>query len=291
MRQAGNRNQLRERGRVRLLDHAAHELGAELGHRHTAEVTEDRVGIRVFALVLERLARVEQAHGLRVIKRNLLRVHAGEVLQMLDNGRVIVSQLVQLQEVRVNGVILEMGGDDVGIRVVCRMLNRTDIVNLNLLGHNDNAARMLARGAAHARAARREAVLLRTGALDAALLHVLFDIAERRFLGNRADGARSEHMVVAEDLAGVPVNTRLVLTREIQVNIGHLVALKAEERFERDVKALFGERLAAVWADLVGQIDTARVFLVPLEIFVVRAQVVRRERVYLGNIRHERRQR
>ena len=29
----------------------------------------------------------------------------------------------------------------------------------------------------------------------------------------------------------------------------------------------------------------------PLEIFVVRAQIVRRERVYLGNIRHERRER
>ena len=56
VRQTGNRNQLRERGRVRLLDHAAHELGAELRNRHTAEVTEDRVGIRVFALVLKCLA-------------------------------------------------------------------------------------------------------------------------------------------------------------------------------------------------------------------------------------------
>ena len=56
VRQTGNRNQLRERRWVRLLYHAAHELGSELGHRHTAEVTEDRVGIRVFALVLKRLA-------------------------------------------------------------------------------------------------------------------------------------------------------------------------------------------------------------------------------------------
>ena len=119
VRQAGNRNQLRERGWVRLLYHAAHELGAELGHGHTAEVTEDRIGIRGFRPVLKRLARMEQAHGLRVVERNLLRVHAGEVLQMLDNGRVIVSQLVQLEQVRVNGVILEMGGDDIGIRVIC----------------------------------------------------------------------------------------------------------------------------------------------------------------------------
>ena len=291
VRQAGNRNQLRERRWVRLLYHAAHELGAELGHRHTAEVTEDRVGIRVFARVLKRLARMEQAHGLRVVKRNLLRVHAGEVLQMLDNGRVIVSQLVELQEVRVNGVILEVGGNDLGIRVVRRMLNRTDVVNLNLLGHNDNAARMLTRGAAHARAACGKAVFLRAGALNAALLHVLFDITERGFFGNRADGARSEHMVVSEDLAGVPVNARLILARKVQVNIRHLVALKAEEGLERNVEALFGERLAAFRADLIGQIDTARVFLVPLEIFVVRTQIVRGERINLGDIRHERRER
>ena len=291
VRQAGNGYQLRERGRMGFLDHAAHELGAELGHGHTAEVAQYRVGIRVVARVFERLARVEQAHGFRVVQRNLLRVHACEVLQMPDDGRIIVSEFVELQEVRIDGVILEVGGDDLGIRVVRRMLDRTDVVNLNLLGHNDNAARMLARGTAHARAARREAVLLRAGALDAALLHVLFDVAERRFLGNRADGARPEHMVVAEDLAGVPVDARLVLTREIQVNIGHLVALKAKERFERDVEALFCERLAAFRADLVGQIDTAGVILVPLEVFVIRAQIVRRERVYLGNIRHERRQR
>ena len=162
-----------------------------------------------------------------------------------------MSQLVELQEVRVNGVILEMGGDDVGIRVICRMLNRTDVVNLNLLGYNDNAARVLTRGAAYAGAACRKAVFLRAGALNAALLHVLFDIAERSFLGNRADGARSEHMVVSEDLAGVPVDARLILARKVQVDIRHLVSLKAEEGLERNVEALFGERLAAFRADLI----------------------------------------
>lgn len=98
-------------------------------------------------------------------------------------------------------------------------------------------------------------------------------------------------MVVSEDLAGVPVNTRLILARKVQVDIRHLVALKAEEGLERNVEALFGERLAAFRADLIGQIDTAGVFLVPLEIFVIRAQIVRGERIYLGDIRHERRER
>ena len=86
---------------------------------------------------------------------------------------------------------------------------------------------------------------------------------------------------MSEDLAGVPVDARLILARKVQVDIRHLVALKAEEGLERNVEALFGEWLAAFRADLIGQIDTAGVCLVPLEIFVIRAQIVRGERIYL----------
>ena len=98
-------------------------------------------------------------------------------------------------------------------------------------------------------------------------------------------------MVVAEDLARVPVNARLILAREVQVDIRHLVALEAEEGFERDVEALLGERLAALRADFIRQVHAAGVILVPLDVLVVRAEIVRRERVYLGDVRHERRER
>ena len=79
-----------------FLYHAAHEFRAELGHRHAAEVAQNGVGVRVFALVAQRLARVEQAHGLRVVERDVLRVDAREVFEVLDHGRVIVTQLVEL---------------------------------------------------------------------------------------------------------------------------------------------------------------------------------------------------
>ena len=84
-------------------------------------------------------------------------------------------------------------------------------------------------------------------------------------------------MVVSEDLTGIPVDARLVFAREIQVDIRHLVALEAEEGLERNIETLLGERLAALGTDLVRQVDAAGVFLVPLNVFIVRAQVVRRE--------------
>ena len=51
-------------------------------------------------------------------------VHPGQVLQHADHGGVIVSQHVQLQQVGLHGVIFEVGGDDVGVRVVRRVLHR-----------------------------------------------------------------------------------------------------------------------------------------------------------------------
>ena len=77
MRQAGDRDQLREGRGLGLLDHAAYELCAELRHRQTAEVAQDRVGVRVFTCVFQCLARMEQAHGIRVVERDLLRIDAG----------------------------------------------------------------------------------------------------------------------------------------------------------------------------------------------------------------------
>ena len=230
---------------------------------------------------------MEQAHGVGIVKRDFLRVNAGQGFPVLNHGRVIVSQLVELKQVGVDRVIFKMSGDDVRIRIIRRMLHRTHVVNFDLLGYHDHAARVLARGAAYARAARGEAVLLRTRTLDAALVHVFFDIAVGGLFRHRADRTRAEHMVVSENLACVVVDARLVLAREIQVDIRHLIALEAEEGFERDVKALLGQRLAAGRHTLSGR-STPQEYSSCHSTYLSSGQVMRRERVYLGDIRHKR---
>ena len=132
------------------------------------------------------------------------------------------------------------------------MLHRAEIVDLDLLWNDDDAARMLARGAAHPGAARRQPVFLGARTADAALLHILLDIAVCGLFGHRTNGARAEYMVMAKQLAGIPVDLGLVFTRKIQVDIRHLVALKPKEGFKRDAESLFGERPAAFWAGFIG---------------------------------------
>ena len=81
---------------------------------------------------------------------------------------------------------------------------------------------------------------------------------------------------------------RLILTREVQVNIRHLAAAEAEEGLKRNVKAVLDVLRAAFRAVLIRHIRAAAVAAVGDELAVpaLRAAVVRRERVDLGDARH-----
>ena len=65
------------------------------------------------------------------------------------------------------------------------------------------------------------------------------------FFRQAADGARAVHKSLSEQLLNVGVRARLVLARKVQVDIRHLVALKAQKYLKRDGIPVFGKRLAA----------------------------------------------
>ena len=99
-------------------------------------------------------------------------------------------------------------------------------------------------------------------------------------------------MILAKQLASIFMDARLIFARKVQVNIRHLVRIKAQKGRKRDRKTLFGQRLAAVRADLVRQAHPAANALIfmPFEIFALRAEIMRRERINLRNTAHERNQ-
>ena len=186
-----------------------------------------------------------------------------------------------------------MRRDDFRIRIVCRMLHRTEIVNIDFLRHDNDAARMLTGVSADACTALDQAVFLRASNFHLALCHVFFDVAVCGFFRNRADSSRAEYMVMPEQLAGVPVNGRLILTGEVQVNIRYFIAVEAQERLKRNGKSLLIERFSALRTGLVRHICAAAkaLIFVPFDVMAFRAQIMRRERIYLGDVRHKRNQR
>ncbi len=174
------------------------------------------------------------------------------------------------------------------------MLHGAEIRDVLVLRDDDEAAGVLAGRALDANAAEREAVHLRLRQGLAALLEVLEDIAVGRLFRQRADRAGAEHVIRAEELFGVFMRLGLIFAREVQVDIGHLVAAEAEERLKRDVETVLAQLRPAPGAHLVRHIRAAAEARagVKVRILALRADIVRRERVDLrdaGEIRHERR--
>ena len=163
MRQARNTKQIIKRGRFGVLHHTAHKFGTKFRYSQTAQLAQNGVGCVVY--IVQCFVRRKQAHHIGVIQRDFLRIHAGQILQTLDNGRVIMPQLVQFEQVRVDGVILEMRGDNIRSRVICRMLYRTKIINFNFFWYNHDTAGVLTSGTANTRTTGCQPVFFSAGAL------------------------------------------------------------------------------------------------------------------------------
>ena len=276
-----------------LLQHAPDEGGAELRDGSAAGGAQDLV-----VLISKGLRGAEQGHGLWVVQRDVRPgVHPSEHLQHPDHGGVIVAQHVQLQQVGLHGVVLEVGGDDVAVGVVRRVLHRAEVVDLLVLGDDHHAAGVLARGALHAGASQGQAVLLRLRHGQSPLVQIVLHIAESGLFRHGADSARPEHMGLSEQLEGVAVGIGLVLAGEVQVYIGHLVAAKAQEGLEGDVEPVLHILGAAYGTVGVGHIRAAAVgvlrvlSVVEVGVLALGTAVVGRQGVHLRDTRHKGHQR
>ena len=202
-----------------------------------------------------------------------------------------MTEAVQLDQNVVHGVEVKVGGGKVGIEVVSRVLHSGELVDFVFLRHDDHAAGVLPRRLFHAFAARRQTLLLRVADLQSALLEVLRHIAICRFFRQTRNRTRAENVVMPEQLLDVMERAVLIFAGEVQVNIRHLVALKAEEHLERNVEAVLHELLTADWAVLVRQVNADFVLaLVHVEkaLAAVGAAVMRRQRVDLRDAAHAR---
>ena len=270
-------------------EHLAGEPGVELRDGHSAGWPQNRV-----ILIAQHLAGNENGHGLRIVQRDLMGVHAGEILHHTHHGGVIVSQHIQLQDVGLHGVIFKMGGDGIGIVSVRRVLHRTEVLHILIVRDHHQAAGVLARGAADAHAAQGQAVFLRPAGHDAVFLQILLHKAVGRLFRQSTDGACPEHLGLSEHFDGVAVSPGLIFAGEVQVDIRHLAAAEAQEGLKGDVEAVLHVLGAADGAHLVRHIRAAAVAAVQNEfaVFALRTAVVGWQRVDLrnaGHISHQRR--
>ena len=283
VRESGNLQKVGKVSRLCLLNHLHNESRTEFGQTAGAEI-----GVDILGRNAERFRREEQLVHRLVVHRNVHNARIGESLDPLILRRHIVSKLVKLQKRVVQIFKGKVRRDDIGGRVIGGMLYRAEIVDLVFLRHNDDTAGMLARRALNADAMRNDAVHFHTVDRNALAFKILRHVAVRRLVRKSADRSRAENVFRTEELLGIFMYLTLHLTREVQVNIGRLIAVEAEEGFERDIVTVIVHFRAAVRAVLRREVK-ARADAVGVRevvILTIRAPVVRRERIYLRNTRH-----
>ncbi|MNJ61074.1 hypothetical protein D3C77_568450 [compost metagenome] len=108
---------------------------------------------------------------------------------------------------------------------------------------------------------------------------------KRRFFGNRADRSGAEYAFLPEHLLCEVVSMRLILSGEVQIDIGYLVTLKPEKSLEGNVLSFPLKLLSTLWAGLVRKVESAWHAAVekPLAMlaFRINANIMRRQRVNL----------
>ena len=191
-------------------------------------------------------------------------------------------------------MVFKMGGDDVRVLVVRRMLHRAEVVDLLVLGDDHHAPGVLAGGALYPGAPLGQAEHLGEGhVLAARHLQVLLHIANGGLLRHRADGARPEHVVLAKQLEGIPMGAGLILPGEVQVDIRHFVPAKAQEGLKGDIEPVLLIVRTANRTFPVRHIRTAAVRVgrilgvVEVGVLTVGAAVVGGQRVDLSDARQE----
>ena len=114
-----------------------------------------------------------------------------------------MTQLVQLEDSIVKIGELEVGGDNTGIGVVSRVLDGGKVIDRALLGHNDDAAGMLACGTFDTDQTFYQIVDLCTGERHTLVFQIFHNKAEGGFGGKSTDGACTEYVAFTEELFGV----------------------------------------------------------------------------------------
>ena len=208
MGKARDTDQIGKGGGLCIQKHLHGELCTEFGH---AEVSQ-RPAINVVRRDAERRGILEQRHYLLVVQRNLRGVQPGQVLQHADHGGIIVSQYIQLQQVVVDGMVIEVGRYRIRGHIVCGMLHRGKGIDFLSQRQHDDTARMLSCASADSRAARDNPVDLAGTLFISALLVIIFHIAESGLIRQRSDGSGAECLSGAEDYLRIFMSLTLVFT-------------------------------------------------------------------------------
>ena len=283
MGETGDTHQVREHVRIGVVNHLSRKRRTEF-----RDAESSRSCPKFLRRKSQRIRTIEQGHGGHIIKRNGLRVAAGQVLQHLDYRRVIVPQNIKLNQTAAYGMVIEMGSNRSAVHIVGRVLNGRKEMHVHIAGHNHDAGRMLAGCGFHTHTAMGQPVDIGDMFLYPLFLEVFFHITKSGLICHGLNGTGAVYVVLAKEDFRVLMCHRLVSTREVQIDIGNLIAIEAQEHGKRDIVAVLDERRAADRTFHIRQVIATAIGAVcdELAVLTMRTAPMRRQRINFGNARH-----
>ena len=159
-----------------------------------------------------------------------------------------MAQHIQLQQVVLHRVVLKVRGDDIGVGIIRRVLDRAEIVNLHIAGNDDQTAGVLTGGTLDAHTALGQPVVLRRRRRGCPAPPDTFSHSQRRSFPPRCRWFRhGTHGSRRTVQYGIAVGLGLIFAGEVQIDIRHLVAAKAQESLKRNIEAVLNRTSCRKW--------------------------------------------
>ena len=126
--------------------------------------------------------------------------------------------------------------------IVCRILNRTNIVNIHIVRYDDDPTWVLSGRPFDTGDTTDETIDFRIPIRQLILRLIPFDVAIRRLLSDRTDRSGTVDVIVTEQDFRIGMGLRLVFSTEVQIDIRYFIPFKSKERLERNVMTIFKQR-------------------------------------------------
>ena len=200
-----------------------------------------------------------------------------------------MTQNIQFQQVVLYGMIIKMGGYHAAFRLVGRVLDRREGINIFSLRQHHNAPGMLARGLSGSLQAHGNALDLAAALRHVPLFKIFISIGLGGLLRYAQHSSRFKGITLAEEHLRIFMGLVLELSGEVQIDIRFLVPLKAQEGFKGNVKAIGNHGRSAMRAVHRRHIRPGPpgvfpgFFVVENAVFALRAAVMGRQGIHFGN--------
>ena len=150
-----------------------------------------------------------------------------KVLQHFYYRRIIVTQNIQLNQSTGNGMIIKMGCNGGRGLIISRMLQGSKEMHIHIPGYYHNSSRMLTGGTLYPITADSHLIYIGLPLGLPLFLIILAYKAIGGLLRHCTNRASPKHIVLAKQLFRIFVSHWLIFTGEIQINIRHLIPIKA----------------------------------------------------------------